>query len=109
MATDARTTTEYAHIVATPGVAGGEPRIDGHRIRVRDVVAARDVGGFTPEEIAGTVYPTLSLAEVYAALAYFEDHRAKIEQAIADEEKILEQFRTNHPQLVGKQPTTKDG
>jgi uncharacterized protein (DUF433 family) len=73
--------TEYAHIVCTPGVVGGEPRIAEHRIRVRDVVAARDLGGYTPEEIAASVYPSLTLAQVYAALAYYEDHRAEIDHS----------------------------
>ena len=59
----------------------GEPRIAEHRIRVRDVVAARDLGGYTPEEIAASVYPSLTLAQVYAALAYYEDHRAEIDHS----------------------------
>lgn len=50
-------TTEYAHIDRTPGVLGGEPRVAEHRIRVRGIVAARDHGGFTPEQIVSSVYP----------------------------------------------------
>ena len=76
MASDTPTTkTEYAHIVCTPGVLGGKPRVAGHRIRVSDIAAARDLRGFSPEEIAATLYPDLTLAQVYAALAYYEDHR----------------------------------
>ena len=56
--------TQYAHIVHTPGTMGGEARIAGHRIRVRDVVVARDLEGLLPEEIAASVYPSLTLAEV---------------------------------------------
>lgn len=73
--------TEYAHIVRTPGVVGGEPRIDGHRIRVRDIAVARDLDGLEPQAIVQEAYPELTLAEVYAALAYYEDHRAEIEEA----------------------------
>ncbi len=51
---EVRTKTEYVHIVRTPGVMGGEPHIAGRRIRVRDIVAARDLGGLAPEEIAAT-------------------------------------------------------
>lgn len=92
--------TEYAHIVRTPGVLGGEPRIAEHRIRVRDIVAARDHGGFTPEQIASSVYPGLTKAQVYAALAYFEDHREEIERAEAVEERIVADFRKEHPELT---------
>ena len=52
MSSDTSTRTEFAHIVRTPGTMGGEPRIEEHRIRVRDIVAARDLGGLTPEGIA---------------------------------------------------------
>jgi uncharacterized protein (DUF433 family) len=94
------TKTEYFHIVRTLGVVGGEPRIDGHRIRVRDVVAARDLGGLTPEEIVASVYPELTLAQVYAALAYYEDHRDEIDQAMQNEAQFVEPFLKDHPQLA---------
>lgn len=100
MANASATQTKYAHIVRTPGVVGGEPRIAGWRIRVRDIVAARDIGGLTPEEIAATVYPQLTLAQVYSALAYYEDHRTEIDQANRSEAKFVKQFLKDHPQLI---------
>jgi uncharacterized protein (DUF433 family) len=92
--------TDYAHIVHTPGILGGEARIDGLRIRVRDIVTARDRGGMTPEEIAATAYPDLTLAQVYSALAYYEDHRSEIDGAFESEARIIEAFRREHPELV---------
>lgn len=92
--------TESAHIVCLPKVMGGEPHIAGHRIRVRDIVAARDQGGFTPEEIAASVYPHLTLAEVYSALAYYEDHRQQIDSAMRSEAQSIAQFRRQYPELV---------
>ena len=92
--------TEYAHVVCTPGVVGGEPRIADHRTRVRDVVAARDLRGYSPEEIAGSVYPELTLAQVYAALAYYEDHRDEIDQAGEAEAVTAAEFVKSHPDLV---------
>jgi uncharacterized protein (DUF433 family) len=97
---DASPKTEYFYIVRTPGIVGGEPRIDRHRIRVRDIVAARDLGGLTPEEIAANVYPELTLAQVYSALAYYEDHRNEIDQAMQNEAQFIERFLKDHPQLV---------
>lgn len=94
------TKTGYAHIVCTPGIVGGEARITGHRIRVRDIVAARDLGGLSPEEIAASVYPNLTLAQVYAALAYYEDHRSEIDSAFEDDAEVVEDFRRRHPDLV---------
>lgn len=89
----------YPHIVSSPNLFQGEPHVDGLRIRVRDVVLARDQGGYTPEEIAATVHPDLSLAQVYSALAYFEDHKAEIEQATRREQDAVDGFRTNQSQL----------
>lgn len=97
---DASTNTQYAYIVRTPSVVGGESRIDRHRIRVRDIVAARDLGGLTPEEIAANVYPELTLAQVYSALAYYEHYRDEIDQAMHNEAQFVEQFLQNHPQLA---------
>ncbi|MGE0681238.1 MAG: DUF433 domain-containing protein [Candidatus Binatia bacterium] len=99
--------TEYVHIVRTPGVVGGEPRIAKRRIRVRDIVAARDLGGLAPEEIAATVYPELTLAEVYSALAYYEDHHDEIEQAFRRESQFVKRFLKTHPQLVQDVRPTK--
>jgi uncharacterized protein (DUF433 family) len=101
MASETVTTeTEYAHIVRTAGMLGGEPRLVGTRIRVRDIAAARDIGGLAPEEIAAIVYPDLTLAQIYAALAYYEDHRAEIDQATQSEAQRVEQFLRDHPDLV---------
>ena len=97
---EVRTKTEYVHIVCTPGIVGGEPRIAGHRVRVHDIVAARDLGGLTPEEIAASVYPELTLAEVYSALAYYEDHHDETDQATRRESQFIKRFLKAQPQLV---------
>jgi uncharacterized protein (DUF433 family) len=58
------------HIEITPGVCGGKPRIAGHRIRVQDVVVWHEQMGMSPDEIVSR-YPTITLADVYAALTYW--------------------------------------
>ena len=93
---------EYGYIVHTPGTMGGQARIDGHRIRVCDVASARDIDGLSPEEIATQVYPSLTLAEVYAALAYYEDHREEMQQDEEHARRTVDQFRRDHPELTGK-------
>jgi uncharacterized protein (DUF433 family) len=68
-----------------PGYCGGKPHIIGHRIKVQHIAIWRERMGMTPEEIVVT-YPTLSLAEVFAALAYYHSHRAEVDaDIIADE------------------------
>ena len=41
-------------------------------------------------------YPTITLADVYAALAYYWDHRDEIERAIEEERAFVEEFRLSH-------------
>ena len=64
------------HIEITPEVAGGKPRIAGHRITVQNIAIWHEWMGLSADEIAAEY--GLSLADVYAALAYTYDHRAGI-------------------------------
>jgi len=66
------------HIEITPGVVGGKARIAGHRIRVMDIVVWHEKRGWSPDEIVA-LYPSLTLGDIYAALAYYFDHREEIE------------------------------
>ena len=61
----------------TPDVAGGKPRIAGRRITVQNIVIWHERLGLGADEIA-TEYD-LTLADVYAALAYYYDHRHEID------------------------------
>ena len=78
--------TEIKGIVRHPQVLGGKPAIEGHRIAVHDI-AAHIRQGYTPEQIASEdVYPTLTLAEVYAALHYYYNHQEQIDREIVEED-----------------------
>ena len=87
--------TILAHVVTTPGVAGGKPRIAGHRITVQDIAVWHERLGLSADEIA-TAH-ALSLADVYAALAYYHDHRDEIDQAIRADEEFIATLRQQVP------------
>jgi uncharacterized protein (DUF433 family) len=74
------------HIVKTPGVVGGEPRIAGRRLPVHRIVYEHEVQGTPVGEI--TEIYDLTPAQVYAALAYYYDHKAEIDRLIAEEGKL---------------------
>jgi uncharacterized protein (DUF433 family) len=80
------------HIGIRPGYCGGEPHILGHRIKVRHVVVWHEQQGMTPTEIVVT-YPTITLAQVHAALAYYYDHRDEIHAAIEEEQRFVEELK----------------
>jgi uncharacterized protein (DUF433 family) len=86
------------HIEITPEVAGGKPRIAGHRITVQNVVIWHEWLGHSADEIA-TEY-NLTLADVYAALAYYYDHRPEIDQTIKADEAFVEILRQQTPSKV---------
>jgi len=88
------------HIESTPKVAGGKPRIAGRRITVQDIAIWHEWMGRSADEIA-TEYE-LTLADVYAALAYYYDHRAEIDQAIREDEAFVETLRRQIPSKLAQ-------
>jgi uncharacterized protein (DUF433 family) len=83
------------HIEVTPGIAGGKPRIAGHRITVQDIAIWHERLGRSPDQIAAEY--DLTLADVHAALAYYFDHRAEIDQAIGEGQAFAEALRQGTP------------
>jgi len=85
------TITTATHIEITPGTCGGKPRIAGHRIRVQDIVIWTEQGRSADEIVAD--FPQLSLADVYAALAYYHDHREQIDQDIREDDEFFQRMK----------------
>lgn len=88
------------HIEVTPGVAGGKPRISGHRITVQNIVIWHEWMGRSADEIA-TEYD-LTLVDVYAALAYYYDHRSEIDRSIKESNDFVEAIREKTPSKVAQ-------
>ena len=85
------------HIEITPD--GGKPRIAGHRIRVQDIVIWHERMGLSPDEIVYH-YPSITLADVYAALAYYHDHQDEIRQEIAEGEAFVREVQAKTPSIL---------
>jgi uncharacterized protein (DUF433 family) len=83
------------HIEIVEGAGGPKPRIKGHRIRVEDVVGWVEEQRMSMDEIMEN-FPTITRADVYAALAYYWDHKAELDQKWADDEAWVEEHRRNH-------------
>lgn len=76
-----------SHIEITPGTCGGKPRIAGRRITVQNIAIWHERMGWSPDEIASEF--DLEIADVYAALTYYHDHREEIDQSIRDDEEFV--------------------
>jgi len=83
-------------IVSSPEIRGGKPRIAGTGVTVQRVVGWYKLG-LTPEDIADET-EHLSLAQVYAALAYYHANRDEIEAAIASDAKEAAALESKHAQ-----------
>ena len=79
------------HIEITPGVAGGKPRIARHRITVQNIVNWHERMGISADDILAE--QDLTLGDVYAALAYYFDHRDEIDQSLEESEAFVEELR----------------
>jgi uncharacterized protein (DUF433 family) len=94
------------HIESTPGTRGGKPRITGTRICVSDVVIWTEQGR-SPEEIV-TDFPQLSLSDVFAALAYYHDHREEIDRQMKESEEFARAMETSQGVREQQGRPTKD-
>ena len=74
---------------------GGKPRIAGHRITVQNVVIWHERMGLSADEIASEY--GLTLSDVYAALAYYYDHHAEIDENIRSDEAFVNELRKSTP------------
>jgi uncharacterized protein (DUF433 family) len=81
-------------IVLTPDVRGGRARISGTGVTVRRIVEWYKVG-LSPEEIAHEI-GHITLAQVFAALAYYHANREEIEADLANEKNVAERFEAGH-------------
>jgi uncharacterized protein (DUF433 family) len=84
------------HITKTPGVCGGRACIAGHRIRVMDIVVLHEMRGMCPEEIAYQ-YPSITLADVHTALAYYFDNREAIQAEFRKDDEWAKFAEANYP------------
>ena len=94
------TKTLDGHIEISKGIAGGKPRVAGHRITVQNIVVWHELLGRSADEIAAEY--DLTLADVYAALAYYYDHRAEIDKSIEDSGSFVEALRQKTPSKVSQ-------
>lgn len=94
------------HIEVTPGVAGGKPRISGRRITVQNVMIWHERMGKSADEIA--TEHDLALADVYAALAYYFDHRAEIDESIREGDAFAEALRERTPSKLSQKLAARE-
>jgi uncharacterized protein (DUF433 family) len=81
-------------IARKPEIRGGRPILAGTGVTVHSI-ALWHKQGLTPEKIADQ-FGHLSLAQVYAALAYYHANREEIEADLAEEDRLSEDLAGEH-------------
>lgn len=95
------TTTDIGTLITRSSEIGnGRPMITGTRTSVRRVVVLYKQGA-AAEEIARRM-SHLSLAQVYAALAYYHANRDEIEVDLAEEEAEYSRLAASHSKNAGQ-------
>ena len=87
------------HIEISPDICGGKPHIAGHRIKVQDIVILHEKMGMSLDEIVFQ-YPSITLSDIYAALAYYHDHMKGIREQIEADEAFARELKNKTPSLV---------
>ena len=98
--------TKTERILSKPSVCGGKPCIADTRIRVQDIYVWHELQGLSADEIVSR-FPHITMADVYAALAYYWDHREEIQRQMQEETAFADQMKLKHPsplehKLAGK-------
>jgi uncharacterized protein (DUF433 family) len=86
-------------ITRTPGICGGKACIAAHRVRVMDIVIWHEFRGMSADEIVSQI-PSITLSDVYAALAYYFDNLEEIREEMQREQEFVTVFMQQHPSAL---------
>ena len=92
----------YSHITKNPRVCGGKACIDNTRIRVIDIVQL-EREGYKPEKMRNMLAVPLTLAQIYTALAYADEHAEEIAVDFAEEAKTEGEIERDRADYVERQ------
>jgi uncharacterized protein (DUF433 family) len=94
--------TAYPHLTVNPRIAGGAPVIKGTRITVRAIAGYYQLG-MSVDEILQSL-PHLTQSQLHAALAFYFDHQAEIDDDLrrnADLDYWRRQVKQSSPVEAG--------
>ena len=85
--------TRYEHIILNEAQV---PMIAGTTMKVIELVLDHLAYGWSPEELHFQ-HPHLTLGQIHSALAYYWDHKAKLDQDIERRLQIVDQLQHTMP------------
>ena len=88
------------YLERAPDVCRGRLRVRGTRIKVSELAWRHVYATQSPDEIVEAL-PQLTLAQIYAALAYYFDHRDEIDAEIRAEDEFVSRLEARYGARVG--------
>jgi uncharacterized protein (DUF433 family) len=82
--------------------------ISGTRVKVLEVAADKLAHGSSPEEMHFQ-YPHLSLAQVYAALAYYYEHQPEFDAEVMRQAERAKAWAAQAPESPGRRRLREQG
>ena len=79
----------------------GTAWVAGANVKVLEIVADKLAHGFSPEEMQ-IQYPHLSAAQIYAALAYYYDHKTELDSQLERDHQEIEALRAAAGESPGR-------
>jgi uncharacterized protein (DUF433 family) len=79
-------------IVSHPDIRGRRPIIAGTTLRVQDIAIAHLYKGYTLPEVVRQ-YPTVTFAQIHAALAYYYEHQDEVDRQIEADEQLIQEAK----------------
>ena len=70
----------------------GVARIAGSRIKVMHLVMEVQANGYTPEQLHEQ-FPHLRIAQIFAAMTYYHDHKEEVDRQIVESTQLVERMR----------------
>lgn len=92
-------TQESGRIVSTPGVLGGDPRIEGRRLSVYFIYQQVEGRDLDPQTVADRY--DLDVAAVYRALAYYHENPEEMAEIQERRERRHEQAKADPDVVTG--------
>lgn len=80
------------YIVQDEGICGGQPRIDGTRLKIQHIVLEYERLGWSPDQICDA-HPGIKLTQVHAAISYYYDNKEELDKSIREDKEFAERLK----------------
>ncbi len=86
---------KHPYVSRSPKISGGQPVINGTRIKVMDIAIRYELLGWSADKIVDE-YPTLRLEQVHDALSYYYEHKEMFDRKYRDDQDFINEIKKQY-------------